>query len=153
MANPIKTLFSVAICTFLLVGCATQGPTIAPSQPVVGDATASTSPMPLSSDAFSDIPFVSGDTIDLENSLILNPGDNWIGRLTLKSKLVSENAFEYYSTTMAEHGWNSLTSIQSEDSTLMFEKGARLAAVVIKSNGKRGSYIDVTVSLRQVPSY
>lgn len=153
MANSIKTLFSVVICTLLIAGCSTPGPSNAPAKPISGDADTGMDPIPLTSDAFSDIPFVSGDIIDIENSLVLNPGDNWIGRLMLKSKLVSDHAFEYYSTKMAEHGWNSLTSIQSDNSTLMFEKGARLATVMIKRNGKRGSYINVTVSLRQVPSY
>jgi hypothetical protein len=153
MANLIKTLFSVVICTLLIAGCSTPGPSNTPAKPILSDADNVVDPIPLTSDAFSDIPFVSGDIIDIENSLVLNPGDNWIGRLMLKSNLVSDHAFEYYSTKMADYGWNTLTSIQSDNSTLMFEKGARVATVVINRIGRRGSSINVTVSLRQVPSY
>lgn len=152
MKNKILSLLISVSCLWL-VSCASTDQSNVSIQSAAADSKGNSVSQPLSSDAFSDIPVVNGDTIDLENSLVINPGHNWIGQVALKSKLSSESAFGYYSEAMSRHGWTMLTSIQSIDSAIMFEKGARLATVNIRSNGKRGSFPNITVSLRKVPSF
>lgn len=100
--------------------------------------------------SFADIPIAANDAVDLENSLLLNTGANWIGRAVLKSVQDVDTAFAYYQSNMATLGWVSVTSVQSKVSVLTFEKGSRVATVQIKESGRRASYITVTVSPRDV---
>ena len=101
------------------------------------------------SKSFADIPIASGDTVDVDKSLLLNSGDQWIGRAVLRSTQNMEDAFAYYQAKMAEYGWMTVTSVQSKVSVLTFEKGSRVATVQIEGGGMRSSYISVTVSPRE----
>lgn len=101
------------------------------------------------SKSFADIPIASGDTVDVDKSLLLNSGDQWIGRAVLRSSQNMEDAFTYYQSNMAEHGWMTVTSVQSKVSVLTFEKASRVATVQIEGGGMRSSYISVTVSPRE----
>jgi hypothetical protein len=80
--------------------------------------------------------------------LLLNTGEQWIGRAVLKSKLDTVQAFEYYLSNMPTHGWISITAVQSETSVLTYEKGSRVATIQIERGTLRGSQISVTVSPR-----
>ncbi len=98
--------------------------------------------------SFADIPIAADDAVDVQNSLLLNTGVNWIGRAVLKSKQDVDSAFAYYHLNMVTLGWVSITSVQSKVSVLTFEKGSRVATVQIEGTGRRTSYITVTVSPR-----
>lgn len=98
--------------------------------------------------SFADIPIAADDAVDVQNSLLLNTGVNWIGRAVLKSKQDVDSAFAYYQLNMVTLGWVSITSVQSKVSVLTFEKGSRVATVQIEGTGRRTSYITVTVSPR-----
>ena len=98
------------------------------------------------SKSFADIPIASGDTVDVDKSLLLNSGDQWIGRAVLRSSQNMEDAFTYYQSNMAEYGWMTVTS---KVSVLTFEKASRVATVQIEGSGMRSSYISVTVSPRE----
>jgi len=43
--------------------------------------------------SFADIPIAANDAVDIENSLLLNTGANWIGRAVLKSVQDVDTAF------------------------------------------------------------
>jgi len=101
------------------------------------------------SKSFADIPIASGDTVDVDKSLLLNSGDQWIGRAVLRSSQNMEDAFTYYQANMAEYGWMTVTSAQSKVSVLTFEKASRVATVQIEAGGMVSSYISVTVSPRE----
>ena len=108
-----------------------------------------TAAAPANSKSFADIPIAATDKVDIEKSLLLNPGDYWIGRAVLKSSLKEEEACNYYKNNMSDYDWTTVTSVQSKVSILTFEKFDRFAAVQIQSAGMRGSTITITVSPRE----
>jgi uncharacterized lipoprotein YajG len=140
----MKKNFRIGLLASILIlaGCAAS-----PSKVPVSVPATETIFVP---NSFADIPIAANDAVDLENSLLLNTGANWIGRAVLKSVQDVDTAFAYYQSNMATLGWVSVTSVQSKVSVLTFEKGARVATVQIKESGRRASYITVTVSPRDV---
>jgi len=101
------------------------------------------------SKSFADIPIAATDKVEIEKSLLINPGEYWIGRAVLKSAQEGEEAFNYYKNKMPDYDWVSVTSVQSKVSILTFEKSDRFAAVQIESVGMRGSAITITVTPRE----
>jgi uncharacterized lipoprotein YajG len=143
----MKKNFRIGLLASILIlaGCAASPSKVPVSVPATeGDDTI------FVPNSFADIPIAANDAVDLENSLLLNTGANWIGRAVLKSVQDVDTAFAYYQSNMATLGWVSVTSVQSKVSVLTFEKGARVATVQIKESGRRASYITVTVSPRDV---
>jgi|TARA_B110000967_G_C18415740_1_gene331420 hypothetical protein len=98
--------------------------------------------------SYADIPISVNDQLVVEKSLLLNTGEQWIGRAVLKSKLNIVQAFEYYMINMPTYGWISITAVQSDISVLTYEKGSRVATIQIEQGTLRGSQISVTVSPR-----
>ncbi|MFT7178363.1 MAG: hypothetical protein ACI9EP_001552 [Oceanospirillaceae bacterium] len=98
--------------------------------------------------SYADIPISVNDQLVVEKSLLLNTGEQWIGRAVLKSKLNIVQAFEYYMINMATYGWISITAVQSNISVLTYEKASRVATIQIEQGTLRGSQISVTVSPR-----
>ncbi|MDC9720141.1 MAG: hypothetical protein PSN46_05350 [Gammaproteobacteria bacterium] len=113
----------------------TDGNTLAGDSPVVANS-------------YADIPISANDQLAVDQSLLLNTGEQWIGRAVLKSKLDTVQAFEYYLDNMTNHGWINITSVQSQISVLTYEKGRRVATIQIEKGTLRGSKISVTVSPR-----
>ena len=103
---------------------------------------------PAVANSYADIPISANDELAVDKSLLLNTGEQWIGRAVLKSKLDTVQAFEYYLANMPNHGWINITSVQSETSVLAYEKGSRVATIQIKRGTLSGSQISVTVSPR-----
>ena len=103
---------------------------------------------PAVSNSYADIPISANDQLAVDKSLLLNTGEQWIGRAVLKSKLSTVQAFEYYLANMPNHGWISITAVQSEISVLTYEKGSRVATIQIDRGTLSGSNISVTVSPR-----
>ncbi len=98
--------------------------------------------------SYADIPISANDQLSVNESLLLNTGEQWIGRAMLKSKLDPVQAFEYYMANMPNQGWINITTVQSKTSVLTYEKGARVATVQIDRSTLGGSQISVTVSPR-----
>jgi len=98
--------------------------------------------------SYADIPIAANDQLAVDKSLLLNTGEQWIGRAVLKSKLDTIQAFEYYLANMPNYGWISITAVQSETSVLTYEKGSRVATIQIEQGTLSGSKISVTVSPR-----
>ncbi|HIG67102.1 MAG TPA: hypothetical protein EYQ44_04665 [Porticoccaceae bacterium] len=130
--------------TLIITGCNTV------NTPSTSSKSASTkTTLAEISRSFADIPIASSDTIDIDKSLLLNSGEQWIGRAVLRSSQNIKDAFTYYQVNMAGYGWVTVTSVQSKVSVLTFEKASRVATVQIEGGGRRGSYISVTVSPRE----
>ena len=142
LIQPIK----VVILAFTLVfisACSSPATTIPTTN---GNTLAGNSASVANS--YADIPISADDELVLDMSLLLNTGEQWIGRAVLKSSLDNREAFEYYLTNMPNMGWIKLTSVQSENSVLTFEKGRRFATIQIKEGVLWGSLISVTVAPR-----
>jgi hypothetical protein len=130
----------------LLTACA------APITQIPGGAEGQTlnSSDPQVANSYADIPIPLDDVLIVSESLLLNTGEQWIGRAVFRSKLNTTQAFDYFHQHMSTHGWISITSVQSEVSVLTFEKANRVATVQIKKRAVSGSEIKVTVTPREV---
>lgn len=97
---------------------------------------------------FTDLPIPEGATMDIERSLILGSGDNWLGRVSLNADGTVAEVFDFYRQEMPRFGWNEVTVVRSETSVLTYENGGRVATVQIVKNTLGGSSLDLTVSPR-----
>tara|TARA_B110000967_G_C18595059_1_gene416363 strand:- start:167 stop:613 length:447 start_codon:yes stop_codon:yes gene_type:complete len=140
--QPIKVVI-IAFALALISACSSPATTIptANGNTLAGNNAAVTN-------SYADIPISADDELVLDMSLLLNTGEQWIGRAVLKSKLDTQEAFEYYLANMPNTGWIKLTSVQSENSVLTYEKGRRYATIQINDRVMWGSLISVTVAPR-----
>jgi len=143
MLNPSIKAMSLMLGLIFVSACSLPATTIPTSggQTLAGDSQVVTN-------SYADIPIAANDELAVDKSLLLNTGEQWIGRAVLKSKQDTVQAFEYYMTNMPTHGWINITSVQSEISVLSYEKGNRVATIQIERGTLRGSQISVTVSPR-----
>jgi len=143
MLNPSIKAMSLMIALIFVSACSLPATTI----PTTGGQTLAGND-PVVANSYADIPIAANDQLAVDKSLLLNTGEQWIGRAVLKSKLDTVQAFEYYLANMPNHGWINITSVQSAVSVLSYEKGSRVATIQIEKGTLRGSLISVTVSPR-----
>ena len=147
MLKQIIKAASLAYGLLLMTACSLPATTIPTAD---GNTLAGNSPAVTNS--YADISISANDELAVDKSLLLNTGEQWIGRAVLKSKLDPVQAFEYYLKNMPNQGWLNITSVQSDVSVLTYEKGSRVATIQIKRGTLRGSQISVTVSPRDALS-
>ncbi len=152
LAVKLVAIFLASV--FLLVACApaitkTSGTeTDATSLSGAGDeANKSTDPQILK--GYADIPIPADDVLIVSESLLLNSGEQWLGRAVLESQLDANSAFEYFSKNMRKQGWVTITIVQSKMSFLTFEKGNRIATIKIEQRLNNLSSVNVTVAPRE----
>ncbi len=143
MLNQSIKAVALVLGVLFINACSMPATTIPPAD---GSTLAGDSPEVTNS--YADIPISANDQLSVNESLLLNTGEQWIGRAVLKSKLDPVQAFEYYMANMPNQGWINITTVQSKTSVLTYEKAARVATVQIDSGTLRGSTISVTVSPR-----
>lgn len=143
MLNQLLKTTGLVFALLFMASCSMPATTI----PTAGDNTLA-GDSPAVTNSYADIPISANDELAVDQSLLLNTGEQWIGRAVLKSKLDPVQAFEYYLSNMPDQGWLNITSVQSDISILTYEKGARVATIQIKPGTIRGSQIAVTVSPR-----
>ena len=143
MLNQSIKVASIVLGLLFISACTLPATTIPtkPDNTIAGDS-------PAVANSYADIPVSANDRLAVDQSLLLNTGEQWTGRAVLKSKLDTVQAFEYYLTNMPNHGWINITSVQSEVSVLTYEKGSRVATIQIEQGTSGGSQISVTVSPR-----
>lgn len=95
---------------------------------------------------FTDIPIPAGATMDVPRSLILGPGDAWIGRLVFRTSAGVLETLAFYSREMPAFSWQEITRVRSEVSVLTYVRGARAATIQIAGTTLGGSEVNVTVS-------
>lgn len=96
----------------------TTGPAVGDSQAAFGN--------------FPDIALPAGTAIDLDRSLVLGAGRDWMGRLafTTRSGGVAE-IFAFFRAEMPRLGWTETTSLRGATSLLVFQQGQRVATIQI----------------------
>ena len=146
MNQYLKAIMIVGVSFGLLAACA------APVTQIPGGAEGQTlnANDPQVTNSYADIPIPLDDVLVVSESLLLNTGEQWIGRAVFRSKLNTTQAFDYFHQHMSTYGWISITSVQSEVSILSFEKANRVATVQIKKRTVSGAEIKVTVTPREV---
>ena len=98
---------------------------------------------------YADIPIPANGVLIVSESLLLNSGEQWLGRAVLESKLDANSAFEYFRENMSKQGWMTITMVQSQVSILTFEKGSRIATLQIQQRIGGASSVSVTVAPRE----
>lgn len=97
----------------------------------------------------TDIPVLSGATLDNDRSLILGDRDRWSGRVVLKLwKPVGETVL-FYQQQMPAYGWEPLMAATSGVTILSYVRGDRAATVQIEGGAMWGTMVTVMVSPRQ----
>ena len=145
MNQYLKGLILVVFSIGLVAGCA------APITQIPGglDNNTLSTDDPQVTNAYADIPIPLDDVLVVSESLLLNTGEQWIGRAVFRSKLDTTKAFDYFHRNMSTFGWISITSVQTEVSILTFEKGNRIATIQINKRAVSGSDIKITVQPRE----
>lgn len=109
-------------------------------------------PAPASSfSQFPDVPIPSGATMDVDRSLVLGSGNNWVGRLayhTTRMMWMGMNGsalYDLYKTQMPGYGWQEVTSVRSSVSVQTWQRSDRIATIQI-SDTTFGAEVSITVS-------
>jgi hypothetical protein len=134
---------TILILAAVLLGACEQTAGITPtSAPALSDA-GSAPGLP----QFNDVLVPPGAKLYVERTIIL--GENpWYGQLALGISGEPAALFEQYRRDMPGLGWQEVTSIRAQVSTLTFMRDDRVATVQIQSSRLRGSDVTITVSPR-----
>ena len=85
---------------------------------------------------FTDIPMPANASVELDRTIVLGTGEEWMGRVTMKAKTSFTSVFDFYSEQMPEFGWKELTVLRSGTSVLTYERGERIATIQIQAGSK-----------------
>lgn len=127
----------------MLVGGCEQTAGIAPTSGPMTSDSGNAPALP----QFNDVYVPAGAKLYVERTIVL--GENpWYGQLTLGSSSEPHALFEQYRRDMVGLGWQEVTSIRAQISTLTFMREDRVATVQIQASRLRGAEIVITVSPR-----
>ena len=111
--------------SLLLQGCATTPP-----------------PGPLyGTDKTSDIAKPKGSNIDYGKSLILGPGNAWVGRLTYTCSQDLPYMWDFLQAEMTRLGWTYLSGTRSGVSVMIFKRPGRVATFQLKDRFITGTLV------------
>lgn len=137
----MKIVVRAAILAFvatLLAGCGSST-SLPPSQG--GD-------QPIDFTLLTDVPILSGATMDNERSLILGDRDRWTGRVVMKVWKPAIESTAFYQQQMPAFGWEPVMAVTSGISVMSFTRGDRAATVHIEGGTMWGSTVSLTVAAR-----
>jgi len=141
--SPLARSAVVAAFAAILAGGCEQTSGIAPTTvPVLSDVSSAPA-LP----QFNDVFVPAGAKLYVERTIVL--GENpWYGQLALGTSNDPPALFDQYRRDMVGLGWQEVTSIRAQVSTLTFMREDRVATVQIQASRLRGSEITITVSPR-----
>jgi hypothetical protein len=111
-----------------------------------GGAPESSAPIQSSFGQFPDIPTPPGAQVDVEKTLVLGGGENWIGQLVILNSQEVYGSFDFFKQKMSEYGWREIASVRAAVSVLTFSRQKRVATLQISQDRLMGSRITITVS-------
>ncbi len=100
---------------------------------------------------FTDIPVPTKAKMDVDKSLILGAGEEWVGRMVLLTSGSSTSMFDFYRREMPRFGWAEFTAIRAATSVLTYSRAHRVATVRIGSETLGGARVELTISFRNRP--
>ena len=95
---------------------------------------------------FEDVPVPQNARLDLERSLILGSRDGWIGRLVYGAPFSMTQMFVFFEQEMLRFGWQPLTAVRAAISTLSFQRGNRIATIVLERRITGGATVSMTMA-------
>ncbi len=136
----------LALILALIAACAETTPVSPSSSGQPGDVKAGTN-FP----KFTDIPVPTKAKMDVDRSLILGGGEDWVGRIVLLTSGSSTHMFDFYRHEMPRFGWAEFTAIRAATSVLTYSRGGRVATVRISGETLGGARVELTISFRNRP--
>lgn len=97
---------------------------------------------------FPDIPIPTGAEMDTERTLVFGGGEEWYGQLTLNAKHDGDSIFDFYKQELSGFGWEEITSVRADVSSLTYMRAERVATIQIEKKTLSGSIVTITVSPR-----
>lgn len=94
---------------------------------------------------FKDIPVPEKATMDLKKTLLFG-NEPPIGKLTFSAPYSQVNLFDFYMQEMSKFGWQEITTIRTENSSLIFSKDDRIASIRLTSTAVTGTEVVFTIS-------
>lgn len=138
---------ALALALLLLAGCG-SGPAAPPGRDAPGPG-AGTELERAGFGTFPDIALPAGTSIDLDRSLVLGTGRDWVGRLAFTANGNLAAAYDFFRTEMPKLGWTEMTSLRGATSLLVFQQGARVVSIQIV--GRSFALSGVAVELVMAP--
>jgi len=97
---------------------------------------------------FTDVPIPDGARMDAGHSLLVGPGDNWVGRLVFNVRWSSGPAlFDFYKAKMPGFQWQEISSTRADISIMTWQRGGRVATIQIEETTFGAQ---VTINMGQV---
>lgn len=81
---------------------------------------------------FSDVPIPAKATMDVDHSLLLGNGENWVGRLVYSTGGSTSGIYDLYKSDMPGFGWQEITSVRAAISIQTWQRGDRVATIQIR---------------------
>lgn len=125
-------LFLTFLCGYFLLGCST-------SQNPHGEFSNSTN----SGLLLSDIAVPPGTRVKMNDSIIMGVDGRWTGLILAKSESSPTESSKYISRQMIAKGWSLVSSIYTENTSLVFTRSDKSVQIDIKDAGimQNGSII------------
>ena len=139
----IKSIIVVIACLLFLTNCSTTIKT-SKYEGHVDNNNVDESNSLLSE--ISDIPIPSKSIIDLEKTLIIGKGDDWMGRLSLITKKKIDEIYSFFLNEMTKFSYKEKSSIRSDVSTLIFENNKKAIFIKISKLNFGKTYIEITAT-------
>ena len=95
---------------------------------------------------FDDVPVPQNARLDLERSLILGSRDGWIGRLVYGAPFSMTQMFVFFEQEMLRFGWRPLTAVRAAISTLSFQRGDRIATIILEQRITGSATVSMTMA-------
>ena len=130
--HPTTFLAHIWIAFALLSGCSTPI-----SQPLDGSQA-------IKSMGFPDIAVPAQTYMDVKNSMVIGGGAQWTGRLLAKTDLSPTEVSAYLKSQMVAKGWTLLSSVQADNSSLLFCNALKLMSIDVTPSGFLSSGSELT---------
>ena len=141
----IKPIVTVFIFLLFLTNCSTTIKTQKYESPEIKTDNVDENNVRLSE--ISDIPIPSKSIIDLEKTLIIGKGNDWMGRLSLITKKRIDEIYSFFLNEMTKFSYKEKSSIRSDVSTLIFENNKKAIFIKISKLNFGKTYIEITATL------
>jgi len=82
---------------------------------------------------FTDIPIPDSAHMDTDRSLLVGPGDSWVGRLVFSVRWThAPEIFDFFKTQMPAYKWQEISSVRADISVMTWQRGDRIATIQIE---------------------
>ena len=82
---------------------------------------------------FTDVPIPDGARMDAERSLLVGPGESWVGRLVFSVRWSNApELFDFYKAQMPTYKWQEISSVRADISVMTWQRADRIATIQIE---------------------